>query len=94
MRRLFCAISVLAALGAIAGCATQSKVERDFGTSLRLAVANQVLDPEAGENLTPVEGMSGDVAQKVYERFVKQFEKREKEPSYMFTIGSQGGQSK
>lgn len=94
MRKTLCAISVLVAVTGLAGCATQSRVGMDFGTSFRLAVANQVLNPDAAENLAPVEGMSGDVAHKVYERYLKQFEKPEKEPTFVFTIGSQGGQSR
>ncbi|UUZ56783.1 hypothetical protein LP419_18215 [Massilia sp. H-1] len=44
----------------LAGCvATSPEAERNFGTSVRAAVAAQVADPAASANLTPVTGMDG-----------------------------------
>jgi hypothetical protein len=95
MRRLFSAVSIAVALGGMLGCAAQpSRVEMDYGTSHKLAIANQVLSPEAGQNLAPVEGLNGDAAQKVYDRYTKQFERPEREPVYVFSVGPQGAQSR
>ncbi len=93
MRKLFHVICIVGAIGGMSGCAAQpSRVQMDYGTSYRLAIANQVLVPEAGQNVAPVEGLSGDAARKVYDRYIKQFERPERESTSMFPMGSMGSQ--
>jgi len=58
----------------ISGCAP-SRLEMDYGTSQKLAKFNQTLNPEAEKNLDPVVGMDGQAAQKVVEKYHKDFEK-------------------
>jgi hypothetical protein len=62
----------------------------DYGTSHRLAIVNQTLDPHAAKNLQPVEGMDGPAAQRAYERHLKGFEKHEPPPTYLLNVGGQG----
>ena len=68
------AILGIAAALFLGGCAT-GRVEADYGTSYNLARFNQTLDPEAGKNLEPVVGMTGQVWEKVAERYQAGFEK-------------------
>lgn len=58
----------------LSGCAT-NRVEMDYGTSYKLAKFNQTLDPEAEQNLEPVEGVDGQTAKKIVEKYHASFEK-------------------
>ena len=71
----------------LAGCAGPGRVERDFGTSHRLQVYNQVQNPDAERNLTPVEGMDGRAAGAAVEKYEKGFEKPQPPPTYNISVG-------
>ena len=72
------------------GCASQqSRVEKDYGNSYRLAISNQTLNPEAQKNLEPVYGFNGQAAKAAIERYQKGFEKAQPAPTYT-TIGTTG----
>jgi len=69
----------------LVGCvATPTLLERDYGTSYRLARAQQILTPETERNLAPVEGLDGEAAVKSLVRYLKTFE--EKPPPHVFAI--------
>ena len=72
---------------ALAGCAGTGRVERDYGTSHRLSVYNQVLNLEAEKNLAPVEGMDGRAANSNVERYEKGFERPQPAPRYTISVG-------
>lgn len=77
---------------AAAGCAGPTRTEMDYGTSCKLAVANQTLHPEAARNESPVTGMDAPAASKVYEKYVKGFEKPAgSEQTYIIPVAAQGG---
>lgn len=78
----------MATLFVIATGCTASRVEMDYGTSYRLAIANQTLNPGAAKNLEPVAGLEGPAAQKAHERYIKGFEKQEPQPTYLLNVGS------
>jgi hypothetical protein len=60
----------------LAGCATEpSRVEMDYGTSYKLAVYNQTLNPDAEKNIDPVYGIEGLIAEKNVEKYRKSFER-------------------
>ncbi len=69
---------------------TASRLERDYGTSAKLVKYNQILNPEAEKNLTPVVGLDGRAADKVMDKYVKGFEKTSSAPVYSLSIGSLG----
>lgn len=73
----------------LSGCAT-NRLENDFGTSYKLAVMNQTLNPDAEKNLKPVEGMDGQAAQKVLEKYHTGFEKPT-QTMPVFSFGIAGG---
>ena len=72
------------------GCTGPSRVEMDYGTSYKLAIFNQTLNPEAEKNLEPVEGFEGMAAQAVTERYRKGFQEESEKPVYSFSQGSIG----
>jgi len=72
---------------ALAGCAGPGRVERDYGTSHRLQVYNQGLNPDAEKNLAPVEGMDGRAAGAAVEKYEKGFAKPQPPPTYNISVG-------
>jgi type IV pilus biogenesis protein CpaD/CtpE len=74
MRTRICIISLALATASLVGCTT-SRLETDFGTSHKLALYNQILDPEAEKNLGPVEGIDSQISQKTLDTYRKGFEK-------------------
>lgn len=89
------------ALKLLAGCAacllsacapTTPHWDANFGNSVRAAVAQQILNPEASQNPDQVSGMDGRAARETIDRYQKSF----KEPApqqNVFTIGVGGGQN-
>ena len=60
----------------LAGCATEpSRVEMDYGTSYKLAIHNQTLNPDAEKNIDPVYGLEGLIAEKNVEKYRKSFDR-------------------
>lgn len=89
MRKLFLLLSITVLIVALAGCA-QSRLEMDYGTSHKLAIHNQTLNPGAEKNLAPVEGMDGKAAQATVDKYEKGFEKTPPAPTYTFSVGTMG----
>jgi len=89
MKRSVYYIAALVGAGfLLAGCSTQSRLEMDYGTSYKLAIMNQTLDPKAEKNLEPVYGLDGQVAEKVMNKHEKSFEKAAPAPTYIMNVGS------
>jgi Flp pilus assembly protein TadD len=93
MKKIWQAVSLAAFFAATAGCAgNATRTEMDYTTSYKLAIANQTLYPEAARNEAPVTGMQAPEASKVYERYIKSFEKPTgSEQSYIIPLAAQGG---
>ena len=91
MKRTVCYLATFAGVALLlAGCSTPTRLEMDYGTSYKLAIMNQTLDPKAEKNLEPVEGFDGPVAQRVVDKYVKEFEKTAPPPSYIINLGGGG----
>ena len=68
--------STIIQLGLI-GCSSQnavlplgeSRLEQNWGRAYETAKYNQILNPEAGKNVEPVEGMDGDAAERVMQTY-------------------------
>ncbi len=85
--KLICTIIVMTVI-CIAACAGPTRLERDYGTSHRLAIFNQTLDPKAESNLNPVTGLSAQAEQIVMDKYMKSFERpTDKAPVYAITVG-------
>jgi hypothetical protein len=64
-------------------------VEQEWGTAYKLAIANQTLNPNAEKNLEPVYGLDNKAAEKVVNKYNKEFDKAPHVPIY--TMGIAGG---
>jgi hypothetical protein len=66
-------IASVAGLYGCAGTATgrQSRLDQNWGRSFESALYNQTLNPEAGKNLEPVEGIDGSAAQGIVSDHLK-----------------------
>ncbi|OPY10836.1 MAG: hypothetical protein A4E66_01487 [Syntrophus sp. PtaB.Bin001] len=90
MKKAFCILlSLVGAVLFISGCGP-TRLEMDYGTSHRLQVFNQTLDPAAEKNLTPVYGMDGPAADKALQKYRKEFEKPAPAPKYTINLESGG----
>ncbi|KQQ33649.1 hypothetical protein ASF61_11350 [Duganella sp. Leaf126] len=78
-------LTMLAAALALAGCAQTPRLDRQFGTSVQQALAQQTLQPEAGNNRSPVNGIDGKAAESVYENYQKSFRAPEAQGSSLTT---------
>ena len=83
-------ITGLIVMGILAGCAgNASLVEQEWGTAYKLTIANQTLNPNAEKNLEPVYGLDNKAAEKVVNKYNKEFDKPPQVPIY--TMGIAGG---
>ena len=92
MKRFFVFIGLLALMFIFGSCARNgsSRVEEDFGTSFRLAKANQQLNPEAAKNIEPVTGFDGKAAQATLDKYRKDFEKPASSTPFVLSLESLG----
>jgi hypothetical protein len=81
-------------IGTLGGCGTgynTGLVAQEWGTSHKLAVANQTLNPDAEKNLKPVTGMENKAADNTITKYDKEFEKAPQVPVYNMQLpGSLG----
>ena len=68
-------LSTTLALFFISGCAQPSRVDKNYGKSVKEAQLSQILDPEAEKNLEPVTGLDGKAAQASIGKYRKTFER-------------------
>jgi len=72
------------------GCAgTPSRIEAYYGTSFKHAIDNQILNPEAFNNLEPQRGLDGEAARIAVKRYREGFEKAAEAPP-MIAVGTVG----
>ncbi|RJF92839.1 pilus assembly protein [Noviherbaspirillum saxi] len=75
----------------LAGCAQPTpQFDATFGDSVRTAVAQQTLNPDASRNNDPVSGIDGRAAQEAMNRYQKSFAEKEP-PRSDVTINISGG---
>ncbi len=75
----------------ISACAGPTRLDKDYGRSVKQARINQTLDPEAEKNLEPVTGLDGKAAQATIERYRKTFEVSREAPQTLIQTGTQMG---
>jgi hypothetical protein len=81
--------AALAGAVLLSGCvATTPDWDQHFGEANRVAWAQQVLHPGAGQNRDPVAGLDGAAAAAVQDRYRKSYAERQAPAS--FTIGVSG----
>ncbi|MDR7052189.1 type IV pilus biogenesis protein CpaD/CtpE [Duganella sp. 3397] len=69
----------------LGGCAQSPRLDRQFGASVQQALAQQTLNPQAGANRSPVNGMDGKAAESVYENYQKSYRTPEAQGSSLTT---------
>lgn len=85
---LLCRVSLCCLALSSAGCVTQPS-GLPFGSSVSLAMAQQVLDPMAGTKHATVDGMGGQEAKSAHDAYQKTFRAPQPQPN-VFTIGVGG----
>ena len=85
----------LIATGMLAGCTGYNTglVAQEWGTSQKLAIANQTLNPGAEKNLEPVQGLDNKAADKVVNKYNKEFERAPQVPVYNLQLPGTMGSS-
>lgn len=84
-------LCVLLASLAASGCSTTPRLDRQFGRSVDLLRAQQVINPQAGLNRDPVAGLDGKSAAAAYQAYQKTFSAPVPQSSTL-TIGVGGRQ--
>ncbi|MYM68795.1 hypothetical protein GTP45_18425 [Pseudoduganella sp. FT55W] len=77
-------IILLAAL--LTACGTTPRLDREFGNTVRLARAQQTLNPDAGRVPRPVNGLDAQAATAAYQNYQQSFITKD-DQSNGFTIG-------
>ncbi|HTD04524.1 hypothetical protein [Undibacterium sp.] len=84
-------LPALGALLALTACAQITPhADAVFGDTVRIAIAQQTMDPDASKNADPVSGMDGRAARDAVDRYHKSFKEPTPHPS-VFTIGIGSG---
>lgn len=69
----------------LSACSLTPRVDRQFGDSVRLARAQQTLDPQARYNRRPVTGLDAQAAKSVYDNYQRSYSAPEQQNN--FSIG-------
>jgi hypothetical protein len=89
-KTFFVLINLLVIVMLLGGCtAIESRLEKDYGNSYRLAIKNQTLNPEAEKNLEPVDEIDGNTADTIVKSFQESFKSRTRPANFpLAAIGS------
>jgi hypothetical protein len=74
-----------AMLALFAGCSSSGPVyeetllDKNWGRSVETAKYNQILNPDAGKNLSPVEGLDGKAVENSVKKYQDSFKKESKQ---------------
>jgi hypothetical protein len=81
MKKIYPFIATLAGFVLLNGCTWQqeSLSDQNWGRSYETAKYNQILNPDAGKNLEPVEGLSGNAAGNSVEKYENTFKEKSKQ---------------
>ena len=81
LKRTIAVTIACAMLALFAGCSSSGPVheetllDKNWGRSVETAKYNQILNPDAGKNLTPVEGFNGKAADNSVKKYENSFKK-------------------
>ena len=81
IKRLYIS-SLIAGAIAIAGCTGPTMLDQNWARSVETARYNQILNPQAGQNLDPVEGLDGQSAENILEAYRQSLKAGEKSSGY------------
>jgi hypothetical protein len=74
------------AAASLSACALSPRVDQQFGSSVRLALAQQTLNPQARNNRTPVTGLDAQAAKSIYDNYQRSYATPEQQQN-SFSIG-------
>ena len=81
LKRTIAVTIACAMLALFAGCSSSGPVheetllDKNWGRSVETAKYNQILNPDAGKNLTPVEGLDGKATDNSVKKYEDSFKK-------------------
>ena len=82
-------IGLIVLLTIFSGCrATMPETERNFGKSFEAAKQNQIINPEASKNTSPLVGLDGKAAEAAVGKYEKSFGEGQKKQTYNLNLGS------
>ena len=96
MQKKIIALVMVCTLSALfAGCTStgnnafreETLSDKNWGRSFETAKFNQTLDPQAGKNETPVEGLEGKAADYAVEKYENSFKERVRQETLSTTSG-------
>jgi hypothetical protein len=96
LTKWFLIIGGMAALSLSSGCGktifsqNETPLDKNWGRSFEEAKYNQLLNPDAKKNLSPVVGLDGEAARRNLEKYETSFEREAPEPTYNIDFGSMG----
>lgn len=72
-QRLFILVLMVVAVFVLFGCASwkQSKCDREWGNSYRMAKTIQIINADAGKNLAPVTGLDGRIVESTIQKYYR-----------------------
>jgi hypothetical protein len=86
LKKRIALVMVYSLLVIIAGCSSpgnpfqeETLVDKNWGRSYETAKYNQIINPDAGKNPAPVEGLSGNPADYSIEKYEKSFKEKTKQ---------------
>lgn len=83
---------VVSLLGLLSACAPVTPHwDANFGSSVRLATAQQTINPDASRNPDPVTGIDGRAGNEAVQRYYKSFQEPPPPPSLFRVITNSGG---
>jgi hypothetical protein len=86
--RCFIVIGLIAAMSIFSGCAGTTMLDKNWGKSLESARSDQILNPEAGQNLDPVVGLDGQAAERTLGTYRQGFEAKKGKKVYNLNLGN------
>jgi len=85
------AFSLLGGCGKTFYAQNETPLDKNWGRSFEEAKYNQILNPDAQKNTSPVVGLDGEAARRNLKKYKTSFEKEAPEPTYNINFGSMGG---
>ena len=88
-------VIVAAAVAMLLGCSSgavikDTAMDRNWGRSFETALYQQILNPDAGKEPEPVDGLDGDAAVRNLEQYRKSFEKTDTKTVYNIDMSGLG----
>lgn len=90
-RAVFYIFGMTLSIFLMTACALPTRVDKNFGKSVKQAQINQILDPEGERNLEPVIGLDGNAAQAGIKKYRKAFEQSHEGPPSLVQTGAPVG---